>query len=144
MKGDCFLYRRKWKDFLRRPFCYDISPMRATPTLPILHGDVSALCKESTALHSIPPHSLDTYLFCSPRIILWPVLFVCKVSCFFVVSLCLHFLSASVCLSMPYYYVLCHIPPCACMSVFYSAGFLPYKAESRSKTLPGLCSFVRK
>jgi hypothetical protein len=87
-------------------------PFKLHPTT-LHYEDISALCKENTALHSVPPYSLVTHLFCVLRIILWPILFVCK-SCLFVVSLCLHFF-VNVFPSLPHYYVLCHIPPRACL-----------------------------
>jgi hypothetical protein len=86
-------------------------PVKLHPTT-LHYEDIFALCKVSTALHSVPPHSLVTHIFCVLRIILWPILFVCKVSCLFVVSLCVYFF-VSVFPSVPHYYVLCHIPPCA-------------------------------
>jgi hypothetical protein len=119
-------------------------PFKLHPTT-LHYEDISALCKESTALHSVPPQSLVTQLFCVLRIIFWPILFVYKVSCLFVASLCLHFFLLTffrlyhvITFSAVYRHVL------ACLCLYSSAGLLPYKAESRSKTLPGFCSFVRK
>lgn len=57
-----------------------LSLTKTTPTLPILYEDISALCTENTAVHSLPPHSVLTHLFCVRIIILWPIRFVCKVS----------------------------------------------------------------
>ena len=129
-------------DFLERlTLLYGMSSIRATPILPILIGDMSALRTQSTALHSVPPHSLVAHLFCVLKIILWPVLFVCKVSYVFVVSLCL---PTSFCLYHIFTFCDVYSEVLACLFLCSSAGFLPYKAEFLPETLPGLCSFIRK
>ena len=117
-------------------------PFKLHPTT-LHYEDISALFKESTASHSGRPFSLVTHLFCAPRIILWPILLVCKVSCLFVVSLCI-FLSTSFRLQhiITFSAIYCHVLACLCL--YSGAGLLKYKAESRSKTLPGFCRFIRK